>query len=100
MKEFTEVLLNIDTIIENYESGVFRPLNDYSRELSCNMYFLIKHQIEFKSLWNAAYHRHEGTNAAKERYADDTVPQLYMCRKIWEAAKNVSISIGYEIKSD
>lgn len=105
MKEFSEILENIDEVIKEYETGVYKPLNDYSRELSCNMYFLVKHQVEFNRKWNAAYHNYkepEGKTSAasKERHADKEVPELYACRKIWEAAKNVSISIGYEIKSD
>ncbi len=105
MKEFEEVLEAIDDVITAYQGGEYRGLNELHRKLSTNMYWLVKYQVEFNIKWNAAYHNYnelEGktSSAAKERHADKEVPQLYMCRKIWEAAKNVSISIGYEVKAD
>ena len=105
MKEFNDVVKGIDQIIEDYESGVYRPLNEYHRELSTLMYWLVKWQIEFNSQWNAAYHNFneptgKTSSASKERHADKEVPELYSCRKLWEAAKNVNISIGYEIKTE
>ncbi len=106
MKELKEVLENIDAIVDTYEGGHFRALNEMHRELSSNMYWLVKHQIEYNQRWNAVYHNYKDpeanktSSAAKERQADKEVPELYQCRKIWEAAKNVSIAIGYERQTD
>ncbi len=105
IKKLPIVLKEIDDIIEAYEGGQYRGLNEAHRKLSTNMYWLVKHQVRYNNKWNVAYHNYkelEGktSSAAKERHADKEVPQLYACRKIWEAAKNVSISIGYEVKAD
>lgn len=106
MKELSEVLSEIDSIVQDYDDGVFVPLNDAHRKLSSNMYWLVKHQIQFNQMWNEAYHNYQDPDggktsaASKERHADKKVPHLYTCRKIWEAAKNVSIAIGYERQTD
>ena len=105
MKGFDEILENITEIVETYQKGQYRGLNEMHRELACDMYYLTKYQVEFNQKWNDAYHNFnelvgKTSAAAKERHADKEVPQLYMCRKILEAAKGISISIGYEIKSD
>lgn len=69
------------------------------RELTCNMFYLSKEQVEAHARWNAAYYNsQEKTNAGKEREADKLVSELYLCRKIMETAKAVSIAMGYEIK--
>ena len=99
MKPFTEVLEKITDIVETYESGSYRDLEVMHRELTCNMFYLSKHQVDYNVKWNQEYYNHNSTvNAVKERHAEKEVPELYMCRKIMETAKGVSIAIGYEIK--
>ena len=91
----------INEIIEEYESGAYvtqHALSEAHRKLVSNMYYLTKFQVEFQRDWQKNYYLSaETSNAAKERMADDKVPELYMCRKILEAAKGVSISMGYEL---
>jgi hypothetical protein len=94
-----EILSKITSIIETYESGAFKDLTVMHRELTCNMFYLSKEQVEAHQRWNRAYYLStEKTNAGKERECDKFVPELYMCRKIMETAKGVSIAMGYEIK--
>ena len=94
-----KILDKITDIIETYESGAFKDLHIMHRELTCNMYYLAQEQVEANQRWNAEYYKHNSNvNAVKERHADKVVPELYMCRKIMEAAKGVSIAMGYEIK--
>lgn len=94
-----EILDKITSIIETYESGAFKDLHVMHRELTCNMYYLSKVQVEYNVKWNREYYNHKSTvNAVKERHANKEVPELYMCRKIMETAKGVSIAMGYEIK--
>lgn len=94
-----EILEKINSIIEAYESGQYKDLYEGHRVLSCQMYHLTVYQVEFNREWNKAYYNCESkVNAAKEREADKLVPELYLCRKILEAAKSVSISMGYELK--
>lgn len=94
-----KILSKITDIVETYESGSFKDLHVMHRELTCNIFYLSNEQVKARSEWlNAYYNSKETSNAAKERDADKRVPQLYLCRKILETAKGVSISIGYELK--
>ena len=94
-----KILEKISKIIETYESGHFKDLHVMHRELTCNMYYLSKEQVQFNVLWNKEYYNHPSTvNAVKERHANKTIPELYLCRKILETAKGVSIAMTYEIK--
>ena len=93
------ILNKISSIIETYEGGSFKDLHEMHRILTCNMYYLAKEQVEYNVKWNAEYHNHKSTvNAVKERHANKVVPELYLCRKIMDAAKGVSISMSLEIK--
>lgn len=93
------ILNKIASIIETYESGAYKDLHIMHRELTCNMYYLTQEQVKANAKWNKEYYNHESkVNAVKERHADKTVPELYLCRKIIDAAKSVSIAMGYEIK--
>jgi len=103
-QQLSQVLQTISDIIEEYESGAWvnaERLKELHRVLTSNMYYLTMLQIEYNREWNRIYHvsLHK-TNAAKEKEADDKVPELYMCRKILDAAKGVSIAMGYELKMD
>ncbi len=94
-----KILTKISTIIHAYESGQYKDLYEGHRQLTCNMYFLAIEQTQAHQKWNSVYYlSEEKTNAGKEREADKLVPELYLCRKILEAAKSVSIAMGYEIK--
>jgi len=94
-----EVLNKITSIIETYEGGEYKDLNVMHRELACCIYHLSNEQVEAHQRWNQTYYNSiEKTNAAKEREADKLVPELYMCRKIIEAAKGVSIAMTLELK--
>lgn len=94
-----EILSKITDIIETYESGAYKNLNVMHRELTCLMYYLSQEQVQAHQKWNACYYNSkEKSNAGKERECDREVPELYMCRKIMETAKGVSIAMGYELK--
>ena len=94
-----EILQKITDIVETYESGSYKDLHIMHRELTCNMFHLSKEQVEAHQEHNKQYYlSKEKTNAGKEREADKLVPELYMCRKILEAAKGVSIAMTYELK--
>ena len=94
-----KILTKITNIIETYESGAFKDLHVMHRELTCNMYYLSQEQVQAHQQWNKTYYNSkEKTNAAKERECDKLVPELYMCRKIMETAKGVSIAMSLEVK--
>jgi len=93
------ILQKITDIIQTYESGAFKDLHVMHRELTANMYYLSQEQVKAHQEWNRQYYNStEKTNAGKERECDKKVPELYLCRKIMETAKGVSIAMGYEIK--
>ena len=97
--KFDEVLNNITSIIQTYEGGAFKDLHVMHRKLACYMYYLSQEQVKAHQDWNKHYYLStEKTNAGKERECDKFVPELYMCRKIMETARGVSIAMGYEIK--
>lgn len=104
MKSLEELLDEITAIVDTYHGGEYRGLNEMHRNLACAMYYLTKYQVEYNQKWNEVYHNYsEGektSSAAKERHADKEVPELYAIRKILEAAKNISISISFELKTD
>ncbi len=94
-----KILNTITSIIETYESGSFKDLHVMHRELTTNMYYLTNEQVKARSKWLEVYYNSKSTvNAVKEREADKQVPELYLCRKIYEAAKGVAISMSLEIK--
>jgi len=94
-----KILETITDIIQTYESGSFKDLYLMHRKLTCNIFYLSNEQVKAHQEWNKAYYlSKEKTNAGKERECDKLVPELYLCRKILETAKGVSIAMGYEIK--
>ncbi len=96
-----KILDKITSIIVTYESGAYKDLNVMHRELTCNMFYLSKEQVEAHQRWNATYYNsQEKTNAGKEREADKLNPELYMCRKISETAKGVAIAMSIELKQN
>lgn len=95
-----KILNKITSIIKTYESGVWvssETLRIMSRELSCNMYYLTKHNIEAFKDWNKIVYNFKGSNAAGETLAHNKVPELRMTRKILESARGVSISMNNEL---
>jgi hypothetical protein len=99
MKSLEEILENITRVVSTYESGQYKDLNEMQRILSTNMFFLAQKQVEYHQKFNAEYHLHKSTvNAQKQKYAEQVVPELYMCRKIMDASKNVAISMHLELK--
>lgn len=97
----TEILNKISSIIEEYNSGAYltkERLLVMSRELSTNIYFLTKHNIEAFNDWNAIIYNDEGSVNKATVKADFEVPELRQTRKLLEACKGVSIAINNELK--
>ena len=96
-----EVLDKISDCITSYENCEYTDLHYLHSVLTCNMYYLAEYQIKAKNDWLYAYYNSpETSNAAKEKWADREVPQLYQCRKILEFAPKVAIAISQEIKGN
>ena len=69
-----------------------------SRELSTNIYFLTKYNIEAFNDWNTIIYNDEGSVNKATVKADFEVPELRQTRKLLEACKGVSIAINNELK--
>ena len=97
-----EILNKISDIIETYESGSWQSVDNLRvllRELSANYYYLTKFNIEFAQEHNKAIYKFKGTDAAGNRFAELTVPELRITRKILSAADRVLNSIRSEIST-
>ena len=96
--ELEKVLDRISEIVLVYNSGEYKDLFELRKNLTANMFYLSHHQVGAKKEWMFKYYNcKDGSNAAREKWADMQVPELYQCRKIYDAAKGVSISIGDEL---
>ena len=96
--DLKKVLERISEIVLDYNSGTYKDLFKMRKDLTANMFYLSHHQVEAKKEWMYKYYNSpEGSNAAREKWADNNVPELYQCRKIYDAAKGVSIAIGDEL---
>jgi len=95
-----EILKKISDIIETYESGAWQSkenLRMILRELTANIYFLTKYNIEYHEKHNAIQYRHKGSVASGLILANEQFPELRMLRKIMESANNVARSITMEL---
>ena len=95
-----EILKKISDIIETYESGAWQSkenLRMILRELTANIYFLTKYNIEYHEKHNAVQYKHKGSVSSGLILANEQIPELRMLRKIMEAANNVSRSITMEL---
>ena len=97
--DIDKLLDRIFEIIASYQNGEYKDIYKEHRDLVCNLSYLSREQVKAHQEHNKQYYlSKEKTNAGKEREADKKVPELYMCRKILEHAKGISIAMGYEIK--
>jgi hypothetical protein len=95
-----EILNKITDIIETYESGAWQTkenLRILLRELTSNIYFLTKYNIEYHEKHNATQYKHKGSVASGIILANEQYPELRMLRKIMESANNVARSITMEL---
>ena len=96
------MLNTISEVVQRYESGEYmtpEKLLEAHRVLSSNIYYLTQLQLEYRSKWQQEFYLSNGGSVvAREREADDKIPELYMCRKIIESARGVSIAMSMELK--
>ena len=96
-----ESLLNdITDIINSYEGGEWQSadnLRGLLRKLSTSYYHLTKHNIEYAQDWNKAIYKFKGSDAAGQRFAELTVPELRITRKILSSCDRVMNSMRSEI---
>ena len=94
-----EILEKINEVIYDYESGNYKDLVNSQRILNCNLHFLMLEQIEYERLHRAAFfNSKEKSIAARNKEADELIPELYKCRKIGETGREVLWGIRGELK--
>ena len=92
MKKLEDILEELNQAIDNYHNQKLSLPSDQSeilRTISCNLYFLEEHRIAAHQKWQQEYFKATGSNAAKERWADNQVQELYQIRRIMTGAKIV-----------
>jgi hypothetical protein len=97
-----EILTKISNIIAVYESGEWiteDKLRVMQRELTSNIFFMTKYNIEYFKSHNAIQYKHKGSVSSGLILANEQVPELRMLRKIESAANNVVNSMRSEITS-
>lgn len=95
-----EILLRVDEIIEQYESGLWQSIDTLRtmlRNLTACNYHLSKYNIEYHRDYNSVLHNHKGSVASAKILAEEKVPELRMLRKIMTAIENVMWSMRCEI---
>lgn len=97
-----DILKKITDIIETYESGAWVTednLRVMHRELTANIFFLTKFNIEAFKNHNTIQHNHKGSVSSGLIIANEQVPELRMLRKIESTANNVVNAMRSEITS-
>ena len=96
----TDILDKISDIIDRYESGEWQSVENLRlllRELSSNYYYLTKFNVEYAQEWNKEVYKFKGSDAAGQRFAELTVPELRITRKILTATNIVINAMRSEI---
>ena len=95
-----EILTKISDTITRYESGEWQSCENLRillRELTSNIYYLSKYNIEYFEKHNAVQYKHKGSVSSGLILANEQYPELRMIRKITEAANNVKSSMIMEL---
>lgn len=94
------ILNKISEIITKYETGEWQSVDNLRvllRQLSTNHYHLTKYNVEYGQEHNKAIYKFKGTDAAGQRFAELTVPELRITRKILTTVNIVINSMRSEI---
>lgn len=95
-----KVLEKIEDIIVRYETGEWQSVDNLRvllRQLSTSHYHLTKYNVEFAQEHNKAIYKFKGSDAAGQRFAELTVPELRITRKILTTTNIVINAIRSEI---
>ena len=82
-------LENITTIIDTYHSITIKSgeaLSELLKNLTCELFYLEKYRSEYHEKYNNILYSRTGSVAAAQVQAEKEVPELYMLRRIMNAA--------------
>lgn len=94
--QLDEILKNITDSIDEYENLELADIvkqGDILRKLTANLFYLEGFRVDYHFDWLDAYNSVKGTNAHKERHADDKIRELYMTRRLITSGHKVADSI-------
>lgn len=104
MKPLTEILAKIDLATEKYDLckiGDTHTQSEILKEMSVALYFLTPHRIDAHGAWLGAYYEcKEKSAAAKEKYADNKVPELYLIRHFMQSGHKIIDSLRSTISAN
>jgi hypothetical protein len=95
-----EVLDRINKAVDEYNNlnlFDYHQLSEILRTLTANLFYLEKYRKEAHEEWLDVYKETEGTNANKERVADDKVRALYLLRRIMTSSYKIIDAIRSQI---
>jgi len=102
MKDLNTILERIRTSRDIYDTCKLSQVAEQStilRELSVCYSELTDHRIKAREDWMFYYFEHQGSNAAKEKYADYKIPELYLIRRTMESTKVLIDSVRSTLSS-
>ena len=82
-------LENVTNIINKYNSLTINSgneLSDLLRKLTCELFYLEKHRSEYNEAHTSIMFNYNGSVSAAKVEADSQVPELYMLRRVMNAA--------------
>lgn len=85
-------LENITNLIDRYNTLSISSAPELShilRQLTCELFYLEKFRSEYQELHNGIMHDFKGSVAASLILANEKYPELYMLRRIMNAAYRV-----------
>jgi len=100
MKELEQILNDLREVRDCYDKMYLKDVDKLSnllRRMMSAMFYLVEIRIEAHERWLDAYNETPGTNAAKEREADNQVRELYQIRHITRISEKTADAIRSQI---
>ena len=94
------ILEEINKAIEQYHDldlFDYHQLSEILRTLTSNLFFLEAYRKDANEEWLKVYFEMEGTNAYRERIADNHVKDLYMLRRLMTSAYKIVDALRSQI---
>ena len=97
-----EILEQINKAIDEYHDvkldfNSTNTLSEILRTLTSNLFYLEKYRSQYHDEWLDHYNMTTGTNAHKERTADDKIRELYMLRRLMTSAYKIVDALRSQI---
>lgn len=96
MRTLQETLAQIESAKDKYDTCKLSQTATQSeilRDLATSLYDLAHYKTVYHKDWLNAYNEFKGSNAAKEKYADTKVSEMYLIRQISAAGQRISDAV-------